>query len=118
MQRQQLARQPTALRSARHRDREDFRFVRDQPRHDEAGERASGKRAVRDHVSVEQQAVDFLLAPAAMERGGVQRGDRGGVAALRFGKLGLAAAEQLIEQRDHRRGNWPASCGWASGARR
>ena len=107
---------PCAARADR--DREDFRLVLDQPRHDEAGERASGERAVRDHVPVEQQAVDFLLAPAALERGGVQRGDRGGVAALGFGQLRLAAAEQIGEKLDHRRGNWPASCGWASGARR
>ena len=43
-----------------------------------------GHGAVGDDVAVGQQALDFLLAPAAPERGGMQRGDRRGVAARRF----------------------------------
>ena len=76
-------------------------------------------RAMRDDVAVGQQALDFLLAPAAPERGGMQRGDCRGVAARSLPtSAGSAAREQVGEEADHRRANCAAFCGWASGARR
>jgi hypothetical protein len=44
-----------------------------------------------DDVAVGEQALDFLLAPAAPERGGVQRGNGRGIAARRFREPRLAA---------------------------
>src|ERR1051325_6208854 len=60
MQRQEFACQPTALGAGGDRDREDFRLVLDQSRHDEADEIAAGRSAMGDDVTVEQQGVHLL----------------------------------------------------------
>ena len=67
---------------------------------------------------VDEQGGDFLLAPAAMKRGGVQRGDGLGVARAGLGDGCRAAAEQAAEKFDHRRASCEVSCGCASGGRR
>ena len=78
-----------------------------QPRHDEAGERASGDaRGARSRVRSSSRPLDLLLAPAALERGGVQRGDRGGVARARASdSAGSPRPNRLASKLDHRRGS-------------
>ena len=73
---------------------------------------------MRDHRAIEQEPLELVLAPAAVEGGGVQGGEVGGIARRRFGHARLRTREQLGEETHHRRGSLPASCGCASGARR
>ncbi len=65
-------------------DRQDFRLVDSPPRHDEACEFAAKSRAIDQHAAVEQQPFELGLAPAALERHGVEAGERGAVAWGRF----------------------------------
>ena len=109
---------PRPLPRTRHRDREDLGLVRGAARHDEADGLAPARGAIRDHAAVGEQLLEFLLAPAAIERSRMQRGERGRVARMRCAEHRLGAAEQAGEQRLHRRGSRPASCGRASGRRR
>ena len=74
--------------------------------------------AVRNDALIEQQPLHFVLAPAAAERGSVERREGGGIARGRFAQGRLAGRKQPGEEADHRRGNRAASCGRASGARR
>ena len=90
MQVEQPARQPAPAPGARHRDGENLRLVGGAARHDEADAAASARRAIRDHVAVGQQLLEFLLAPAAIERGRMQRGERGRVARMRVASAGSA----------------------------
>ncbi len=71
-----------------------------------------------DDIAVEQQLLEFAVAPSAVERGAVQRGKGAGIAGAGFGQAGLAACKQAPDELDHRRGRRAASWGWASGARR
>jgi hypothetical protein len=73
---------------------------------------------MREHVAFDQQPLELVLAPAAMERRGMKLRDRGGVARRCVRQHGLAAREQAREKSHHRRGRRAASCGCASGARR
>jgi hypothetical protein len=50
-----------------------------------------------EHVALDEQAIDLVLAPAAVEGRGVKLGDRGGVAWRRFRQHGLASREQMAE---------------------
>ena len=48
-----------------------------------------GHRAVGDDIAFDQQPIDLVFAPAALERGPVHGGDRGGIARPRLGEGGL-----------------------------
>ena len=72
---EQTARKATAALAVGNRHRQNLRFVLDQSRHDEASQPRAGQGAVRNDVSVEQEAFDFLFAPAAPEGCTVQRCD-------------------------------------------
>ena len=76
-----------------------------QARHDEADDYASAGGAVRDHAAVVQKPLELVLAPAAAERGRMQRRERRGVARTRLDERRLGAAEQPGEQASHRRGS-------------
>ena len=99
-------------------DRQNFGLVGGQPRHDEAGKAAPGQRTLRDHGAVGEQAFDFLLAPAAPERRGVQGGNGRRIARLRVGKNRRGLREQSLQKSDHRRASRAAVCGCASGGRK
>ena len=73
---------------------------------------------MRHHRAIEQQPLELVLAPAAVEGGGVQGGEVGGIGRRRFGHARLRPREQLGDETHHRRGSLPAICGWASGARK
>src|SRR5690349_3811656 len=77
---EQLAAEAAAAPRRGHRDREDLGLAGRKPRDDEAGERAAGHGAMGNDVALDEQALDLVLAPAAAERGGVQRGERSGIA--------------------------------------
>jgi hypothetical protein len=46
---------------------------------------------MREHIALDQQALDLVLAPAAVERCGMKLGDGGCVALRRFRQHGLAS---------------------------
>jgi hypothetical protein len=83
-----------------------------------SGKSRTGHRAVCEHVTIDQQAFDFLFVPAAPERNGMQRGDRGRIARAGFRQRRLTARKKVAKKTDHRRASCTASCGCASAARR
>src|SRR5262249_18408155 len=112
------ARNASAALTSGDGDRQDLRFVFDEPRHDKPGKSRAAHRAVREHMTVDQQAFAFWFVPAAPERGGMQRRDRGGIACAGFRQRRLTARKKAAKKTDHRRASCTASCGWASAARR
>ena len=102
----------------RNRDREDFRFVGGHARQYEPGEFPAMHGAVRDDLPVKQQPLNLVFAPAAAERGRMERREGGGIARRGFAQGQLAGRKQPGEETDHRRGNRAPSWGRASGARR
>ena len=94
MQIEQRAREPAAAARRCDRDRKDFRFAAGEPRQDEAVQRAADRGAMGDDVALEQHPLELAVAPAVTERGGVQRGDRRGVARACLRQRRLAAREQ------------------------
>ena len=77
----------------------------------------AGDGAMPDNVAVDHQAVKFVFAPAALNEARVQ----GGEAAASRGRAPrgrLRPGQQTSHKIHHRRGNWAACCGCASGARR
>jgi len=67
--------EPAALRDASNCDRKDFCLVRGKPRDDETAQRSARHGAMSNDVAFAEEALDFVVAPAATERGGVQGGD-------------------------------------------
>src|ERR1700686_1040469 len=65
-------------------DREDFRFSRRHARQNETGHGCAAHGAMGDDGFFDQQPVNFVLTPAALERGFVQSRDRGGIVRPRF----------------------------------
>ena len=118
MQVKQPSRQSPPAPWGRDRDRQNLRFLQDPIRQNESGQAVPAHGAVPEHVALDQHALDLAVAPAAVERGAVQSGDRRSIARAHFREHGLAAREQAPQERDHRRGSRAASCGRASGARR
>jgi hypothetical protein len=102
----------------RYRNRQDLGFARDDAGDDESGEPSADHHAVGDDRAIEQEPLEFVLAPTAMEGRRVQLGHVAGVARRRFGHAGLLAREQIRDEIHHRRGSPAAVCGRASGARR
>jgi hypothetical protein len=100
---EQFSREAAAALAAGNCDRKDFCLVFDQPRHNETREFYAHYCAVRDHVPVEQQALDLLFAPAPPERHAVQRCDGGCIARVCFRQDRLAAREKIADETDHRR---------------
>ncbi len=88
------------------------------PRQDEADQGSADHGAVGDDVALDQQPVNFILAPAALERRAMHGGDRRGIRRPRLDERRRGAAEQAGDETHHRRGSWAAFCGCASGARR
>src|SRR5262244_395097 len=70
-----------------------------------------------DDITIEEQALEFSVAPPAMEGDAVERRQSVGIARAGFRQHGLAR-EQAADDPYHRRGRRAASCGCASGARR
>src|SRR5262249_1071517 len=110
----QPARQAPSARAARDSDRENLGLGRGPSRQDETEHSAAAGPPVGEDAAIGQQLLEFLLAPAAIERGGVNRRACGGIARRGRPKRRLRAAEPG-EQARHRRGSRPASCGRASG---
>jgi len=77
---QQATRVTTALLATGDCDRQDFRFVLDQPRHDESGKFHADETSMRNDTPVNQKALDFLFAPSAPERYAVKHRNRRSVA--------------------------------------
>ena len=95
MQIEQPPRQSPAALAGGDGDGEDFRLAGDNPRQDETSQTAPDEPPVgHDILAVDEQVLDLLLAPSAMEGRRVQRGDRSGIARRGFRKRGLAAREQ------------------------
>ncbi len=67
-----LSRKPPTALAARNGNRQDFRLIPDDTGHDETCKLSIDHCAVSDDVSVDQQALDFLFAPATPERYTVQ----------------------------------------------
>src|ERR1700730_12784899 len=72
---QRSGKSPSAL-TWRDCNREDFRFARRHARQNETDHGFAAHRAMRDDGFFDQQPVDFVLAPTALERSCVQGGDR------------------------------------------
>src|SRR5262249_53514698 len=76
MQIEQRTRVPAPACGRCDRDREDFGFVSGAARHDEADRCASARHAVRNDAAIGEQLLEFLLAPAAVERRAMECGKR------------------------------------------
>src|SRR5258707_2711257 len=70
-----------------------------------------------DDVAIEKQAFEFAVAPSAMERSAVERGQGARVARTGVRQHGFAR-EQAADDPYHRRGRGAAGCGCAAGAGR
>src|SRR5262249_36837204 len=75
-------------------DGEDFCFVRGAAREDEADRRASARGDIADDVVIEQQLLELVLAPAAIERRRMQSRESRNIACRREPKRHFARAEQ------------------------
>src|SRR6185295_19810173 len=86
MQIEQAARKAAPAPRARNRDRENFGFVGGATRQNEAHILAPAGGTVGDHIAIGQKLLEFVLAPAAIERGRMERRERGGIARARRGQ--------------------------------
>ena len=88
-------------------DREDFGLIAAAFARDDAVRRigAAAQDAIRNHIALDQQALDFLLPPAPPECGRVQRGDGGSrVTGGRFGRATPRTAQAPASQLSHGQG--------------
>src|SRR5437588_5307302 len=115
---EQLAAQSFAAARRGDGDREDFRLARDEAGENERDDAVRDSGAMGNNVAIEQELLEFALAPASTKRRGMEHGKGTGVARSGFGKNRVATREQAADERDHRRGSCAADCGCASGARR
>src|SRR5262249_19762768 len=75
-------------------------------------------RAMGNDGAVDEKLVKLVLAPAALKRSRMQRGDGGGIAVPGLRNFRLGPTQEARNEVHHRRGSCGAFCGCASGARR
>src|SRR5712692_9839654 len=112
MEIEQRSRKASPALALGYRHRQNFGFTGRKAREDEPCQCSPAGRTVRNDVALGKHALDLVLAPAALKRGGMQCGNGGGVTRAGFRERGLAAREQTIDDVHHRRGSLAASWGW------